>query len=85
KEQTILYPNPAIKGVFKVKINTNPPEKGHIFIYDLKGIRILSQKINNTDSNKQEVTINMHNFPKGMYIVKFHIGDKVYNRKVLIN
>ncbi|MGY0426514.1 MAG: GEVED domain-containing protein, partial [Polaribacter sp.] len=34
KEQTILYPNPAIKGVFKVKINTNTPEKGHIFIYD---------------------------------------------------
>ena len=76
QQEFIIFPNPN-NGVFNIKVNDI--KKGLLIqVYDLVGKEVFSSKMKNT---KQQIDIS--NQPKGIYLVKVTIGDKVYNEKIV--
>jgi hypothetical protein len=73
-----IYPNPA-KDKLYVSFDNNKNKIDKIVITDITGKMIIQQ---NTPANNE---INVDNFPKGFYIIRFFNGDSnVANRKIVI-
>ncbi|SFD77441.1 Por secretion system C-terminal sorting domain-containing protein [Chitinophaga sp. CF118] len=72
-----IVPNPAINGQAKVLISGNTA-KGYIYVYDLHGKQVYTTKA------LPEVKLDLQQLPKGVYVVKYIIGDKSFTRKLLI-
>jgi hypothetical protein len=73
-----VYPNPT-KGLVNLHFNNDPAQKSFVEIYNLQGNLLFSKPLNHTE------TIDLTDFPKGMYVVKSIAGDIVYNEKILKN
>lgn len=73
-----IYPNP-VKSVLTVSINGyDKSMNGEIFIFNLGGQQLLNVTIN------EEITqIDMHNFPKGNYIMNIKLNDKTSPWKII--
>lgn len=71
-----ISPNPN-NGIFNIDVGEISSET-LIEVYDVMGKLVLSTNISNT---KQQIDIS--NQPKGIYLVKVTIGDKVYNEKIV--
>lgn len=76
-EYANIYPNPN-NGIFSVEVPKIDSTQIIIHIYDIMGKIILSKEMINP---KQQIDIS--NQPKGIYLVKVTIGDKVYNEKIV--
>ncbi|MVT40406.1 T9SS type A sorting domain-containing protein [Chitinophaga oryziterrae] len=72
-----ILPNPAVDGRAKVLISGNTAN-GHLFVYDLNGKQVYTTKA------QPEVLLNLQQLPKGVYVVKYVIGDKTFTKKLLI-
>lgn len=65
----LLYPNPATN-VLNLKVNYNATQAvpGRVEIYDLKGAKVLDQKLTLADADNYPVNIEALN--RGVYLVK---------------
>jgi hypothetical protein len=72
-----ILPNPAVDGKAKVLISGNTAN-GHLFVYDLNGKQVYTAKA------QAEMLLNLQQLPKGVYVVKYVIGDKSFTKKLLI-
>lgn len=82
KERIVLmYPNPSKSGVFNLKVE-QPFSRLKIEVFTLSGQLILQENVN-VFSNK--TTIDLSNYPNGMYIINYEIdGEKQMPKKVII-
>ncbi len=79
KQKVLLYPNPTNNNI-TIKLNEEFYNKDiSIEIYDIVGQLSYSNSIKNHANNN--LTINVSHFPKGIYLVKLQIGEKVYSDK----
>jgi len=73
-----VSPNP-----FSEKINiefNNPAEsKASIFLFDLNGNWIYHSDKKTTDESME---VNLEDYPPGIYLIRFELGEKNYTRKV---
>ena len=77
-----LFPNPS-KGKFKIELNDISSNYVEIFIFDLPGKMVYSEKIN-IYTNKLEQELNL-TLKTGAYIVKIKDGNNVYTKNMMIN
>ena len=74
----VIYPNPASEFVHV--------KAGHLInkvcIYDMDG-NLVNQYLY-TDSSKNEVTISVNSYAKGIYIMKVYTEDKTYSHKLIV-
>lgn len=87
-EALTLFPNPN-SGIFKIEIsNLNPLEEIKIQIYNLDGSLIAhhSSKYRDNDGmyGRLSVGFDLSNLPKGVYVVRTRIEDKIYTHKLII-
>lgn len=75
---TEIFPNPT-SGLVTLSFEKTSPQKAITEIYNTQGNLIFSQTINYTP----KVTLDLSDFPDGMYAVKVIADGKVYNQKVL--
>ena len=79
KEKTIIIsPNPN-NGIFTINLNTI--SDGKIQITDLYGFPVFTQTI----KNQKEISINMQEKSKGIYIVKIIVADQIITAKIIKN
>lgn len=79
EQKVLLYPNPTNNNI-TIKLNEEFYNKDiSIEIYDIVGQLSYSNSIKNHANNN--LTINVSHFPKGIYLVKLQIGEKVYSDK----
>jgi hypothetical protein len=71
-----LFPNPS-RGTFNIQSNRN--ENMDVFIYNVEGKRIAKYF-----SLKNEDSIDMKEFGKGMYFVRIKIGEGVLTKKLVL-
>jgi hypothetical protein len=72
-----VYPNPS-SGIFQLK--TNNYSRKSLFVYDMLGNVIWQEQSN----SKIETTIDISNYPKGIYFVKISQGDKITTQKIVL-
>jgi hypothetical protein len=72
-----ILPNPAVDGCAKILLSGNTTN-GHLFVYDLNGKQVYTTKA------QPEVLLNLQRVPKGVYVVKYVIADKIFTKKLLI-
>jgi len=72
-----LFPNPS-KGTFNIQNDRN--ENMDVFIYTIEGKRIA-----NYFSLKNEDSIDMKSFDKGLYFVRIKIGEEVLTKKLVLD
>jgi hypothetical protein len=75
KERFNVYPNPS-KGI--ICIDNNEERNIEVQICDLNGKQFVH--IENYSNEK----IDIHNLPKGLYLLKLYTADEVYMRKILL-
>lgn len=79
KQKVLLYPNPTNNNII-IKLNEEFYNKDiSIEIYDIVGQLSYSNSIKNHTNNN--LTINVSHFPKGIFLVKLQMGEKVYSDK----
>ena len=70
-----IYPNPVTNGLLNLEFNSLVDE---VVLYDFTGKTILKkQSVSNN--------ISLENYPKGAYLLKLRIGDKIRVEKIFIN
>lgn len=76
-----IYPNPS-KGDIIINLGDldNPMVK--IDVYDLMGRKV---QVGMENINHGEYSINLSNYPDGMYIVRINTGSHIINRKLLLS
>ena len=80
-----IYPNPASS---KVTIKFESEDVGvdgfqrSISIYDVAGKSYLSQSFHTTSD--KTIELDVHNFPKGIYVVEMNYGDYLSTQKLVI-
>lgn len=75
------YPNPN-NGIFQLNFNTINHPEALLEIFDYRGKRILQNSI---QQGSIEQTINLSNYPKGVYLISLSDGTSKTTQKVLIN
>ena len=73
----LIYPNPA-KDYLKIKSHKNNPEPARIIICDLTGRTVYEDHI------QQELSISLHSFLPGLYILRINSGSKTETHKVFV-
>lgn len=74
----VIYPNPS-DGVFSYKLNSNiNAEK--LLVVDLTGRTVLSREI----AKDIKGSIDLSDFSKGVYFIKFETTDKIFIEKIIL-
>lgn len=74
-----IYPNPT-DGIVKMSLSNTPTGKIIIEIFNLKGSLVLSQMAQNNNT----MTIDLSDFPKGMYYIKTRYDGDLYCNKLML-
>jgi L-ascorbate metabolism protein UlaG (beta-lactamase superfamily) len=74
-----IFPNPT-NGLFLVSFGTNTIQKTVVQVYNLQGKLVVSE----TAHNKTTVTIDLSDYPKGMYFIKTNYEGNLYSNKLLL-
>ncbi|RYU92927.1 T9SS type A sorting domain-containing protein [Emticicia agri] len=82
KDGIRLFPNPASEQL-TVEFLSPQPATSVISLIDMTG-KVLQQNTSTVNQGKQEL-INLTPYNTGSYILKIKIGEKIINRKVMIN
>lgn len=80
--QLNVFPNPS-SGKFTVDIISADKGAASISIIDINGREVYAETLNSFDG-KASQTIELYNQAKGVYIVQVKIGDKLYNKKMVL-
>lgn len=75
-EKLVAYPNPATNSV---AFTGDYQDQGTLRIYDLTGRFVREYKI---DGSLTDVTINVEEVPRGMFVLEYTSGDKRYVQKI---
>ena len=76
-DQFSIYPNPVAADL-NVSFN-QPNEKSLIKIYNLSGVLLHEEKLN----NKKSIQIDFENYPQGIYFVKIQNNDETITKKII--
>ena len=80
KSDLLISPNPS-NGRLQIKLPENIYSEGMIRIFDIYGKIVWEER-----SNYQlEKTINLGRFAKGVYIIKWEIGEYLFSGKIVLN
>ena len=80
---TVPFPNPiGESNEFLVRFSNNPQEDVHIELVDIIGSVLYSNKLKN---ESEYCTIPIDQLSYGMYMLRVHLNNKVYNEKFIIN
>ncbi len=78
-EQSVtIYPNPTDSEIILSTSETSFSEEDEIIIYNLRGELLYSSKINN-----QQTSLNLSNYPSGVYLVRSNINGVYKNFKIV--
>jgi len=76
-----IVPNPT-NGIFKLSFeNHSLLYQGHIYVFDMFGNIVFNQAINKTN----QIEVNLTSLANGVYNAKFVSGNKIVNKKLVIN
>ena len=75
KQQISIYPNPVADVMEVTSVNTI----NEINVYDAKGSRIVTRKVQNTNTQQ----INLKAFPPGVYLVKVKTNGEIFSQKII--
>ena len=73
-----IFPNPS-SGRFQLTTNNMQSANGELEIYNMLG-----EKVYSNPNILQQNEINLSNFSKGIYFVKYNDGTKKYNQKIIV-
>jgi hypothetical protein len=73
-----LFPNPN-KGIFNLRIGNYNGQSAEAEIFDLNGKRIHQLGI-----HSEETTIQLHDVPAGVYVLRIRLEDQVYHSKFIV-
>ena len=73
-----IYPNPT-PGLLTMSFGTIQPQQLLVEIYNLQGAFVLSKTFQNTAS----ASLNLINYPNGIYIIKILAGNNIYEKKIV--
>jgi hypothetical protein len=82
KDGIKLFPNPA-REQLTVEFLSSQPSTSMISLVDMTG-RVLQQNVSKVNEGKQEF-IDLTPYNTGSYIVRIKVGEKIINRKVVID
>jgi uncharacterized protein (TIGR02145 family) len=74
-----VFPNPG-NDVFTISLASTPGLNATAGIYDVNGKMVLQQTLNSSSC-----TIDLTNYPTGMYLVKIDTGTKIFSKKIIKN
>lgn len=77
--QMKVEPNPN-NGQFTVRISNNIPSPGQLFVYDVFGLI----RYKTSFGNSLTFLIDLSRQPSGVYFISYFSGDKVINKRVII-
>ncbi len=77
--QIEVEPNPN-NGQFTVHISNNIPSTGQFFVYDVFGVIRYKTSL----ANSVTFVIDLSNQPSGVYFISYFSGDKVINKRVIM-
>ncbi len=80
KQEVIIYPNPS-ENIFNAIIEDISYKDAIIEVYNLTGNLILSS----TFHNNQQITIDLHSYRKGIYLIKIYFSNKIISKKILLH
>ena len=75
-----IYPNPNA-GIFTVRFSTSLTENAQVTIFDAIG-RKVTQTI--LQKGNQDFSIDIKKEPKGIYLIRFNINDKVHTKTIVV-
>ncbi|MBW8359298.1 MAG: T9SS type A sorting domain-containing protein [Weeksellaceae bacterium] len=75
----ILYPNPTAGTVYFKVDGSLGGLKGTVTVYNVAGSKILEKGFN----NMQNSSIDLSNYPKGLYFINISVGDLKYQSKII--
>jgi hypothetical protein len=79
EEDIEIFPNPS-NGIFSIHSQTNNNEEQFIEVYNLLG-----EKIYSTPQEKQAIyNVDISHYPKGIYYIKLHKGEKINTKKIVV-
>ncbi len=77
-EQSVkIYPNPT-KGNLVVELSGSEIKKGSVSIFNMSGRKIIQQQISNS-----RVTLDLSNYPAGVYLLKIYVDENSTTWKVI--
>ncbi len=79
RQEILIYPNPSFDGNFLLVLPAIYDLKYSILVFDLSG-KVLLKK----DDSSYNFPLDLSEYPKGMYVVKVVIGDKIEYRNIVI-
>jgi hypothetical protein len=76
-----IFPNPA-KDAFTVNLTNKSGDKGVLEIFDAKGTLVKSVRLGSADILRQDISL--QGLSSGLYLVKTSIGERVSERKLIV-
>jgi len=76
-----IYPNPT-NGLLHIKFEKLLYDEAEIWLTDING-KVLSKVTHLPEMNKETVTIDMTDIPKGIYFIRVVVGDDIFVDKVM--
>lgn len=76
-----VFPNPTSNGVINLQFNYNNEEEITVRIYNLIGKEVLSEKTPSSNGF-YEKTVDLSDYPKGIYIVEISNGTQKQTKRV---
>lgn len=79
KVEMIISPNPT-KDYVNFSFNSSKSYPAKISIYSVSGTCLMNQKNFNT---KEEITLDLTNYPSGIYLCRLMMGNEIVTRKII--
>ena len=82
-ESVSIYPNPS-SGDVVMKVNVTDLSSANVTVFNALGEAVLVKQVFDLSTNN-EVKLDMHNKPEGMYFVKMETPEGAVTKKIVIN
>ena len=76
-----VYPNP-VNGTVKIEFPLGMPLHIKLVLYDINGRRLVLQDHGILEAKYQKLSMDLNNYPSGLYILSIVAGDFVYSEKI---
>lgn len=76
-----VYPNPSTTGDFSVKFDVEAQKVIQIKVYNLIGREVYRKQIS-APAGEYKATFDIHNFPKGVYMLEISNGNQRLTRRL---
>lgn len=77
-----IYPNPS-SGIFNIYIPESNSMEYQVRVFNITGTLVYENEIN-TAGRSMNTSINLENYPEGVYFIKLDGSDDNYTRKVIV-